>query len=246
MPRAIPNPGIRLETLASHSDTSVPLVSVYSPFRKPRPDPNDPDDTDAVPTEPRPRPSLQVYYTTPLTTPDELEQAARTLETVVLVNRFDVTSGAPYERLDVYSLPPTTGGEAEEDARDGRFASAADADPAVRRCVTHQRAEIAARGGGGGGGGKDWSIQRYDVPQGDWGHAMVVVRTPVAEWEWESPDKTGRGLVVSTVMFDHTKQGAAPDEVWVLSGSAEGDVRVLVHEVRSELNWEHSYVQFLD
>lgn len=246
MPRAIPNPGMSVETLASHSDPSVPLVSVYSPFRKPKPDPNDPDDTDVVPSEPRPRPSLQIYYIPSLTTPDELEQVARTLETVVLVNRFD-TSGAPYERLDVYSLPPMTSDEAEEDARDGRFAFAADADSAVRRCITHQRAEIAARGDGDGdGGSKDWFIQRYDVPQGDWGHAIVVVRTPVAEWEWESPDKTGRGLAVSTVMFDHTKQGAAPDEVRVLSASAEGDVRVLIHELRSELNWEHSHVQFLD
>ncbi|KAG8162131.1 hypothetical protein KVR01_007896 [Diaporthe batatas] len=184
-----------------------------------------------------------VYYTPPLTTADELEQAARALETVVLRNRLD-TYGAPYERLDVYSLPPTTtGDEADEDARDGLFASAAGADAAVRRCVAHQRAEIAARRERGG---KEWFIQRYDVPKGDWGRAIVVVRTHVAEWEWERPDKTGRGLVLSTVMFDHTEEGAAPDEVWVASGSAEGDVWVLVHEVRSELNWEHSYVQFLD
>lgn len=251
MPVQCLNPGPRLETLASHSDPSVPLVSVHTPWRRPIPDPDDPDDTDAVPTEPRPRPSLQVYYCTgPLTTPDELEAAARTLETVVLKDRFD-TSGANYERLDVYSLPPATTtdpeeGEEAEAARDGLFATAAEADAAVRRCVAHQRAEIAARGQDNGAG-KEWYIQRYDVPRGRWARAIVVVRTPVAEWEWgrRMGDKTGRGMVLSTVMFDPTREDA-PDQVWVCSGSDEGVIRVLVHEVRHELNWQHSFVQFLD
>lgn len=252
MPVHRPNPGPRLETLASHSDTSVPLVSVHTPRRRPIPDPDYPDDTDAVPTEPRPRPSLQVYCTAPLTTPDELETAARTLETVVLRDRFD-TSGANHERLDVYSLPPattTTDPEEQEEAeaaRDGLFATAAEADAAVRRCVAHQRAEIAAREQNSGAG-KEWYIQRYDVPKGEWARAIFIVRTPVAEWEWgrRAGDKTGRGMVLSTVMFDPSTQGDAPDQVWVCSGSDEGDIRVLVHEVRHELNWQHSFVQFLD
>lgn len=246
MPVQRPNPGPRLETLASHSDPSVPLVSVHTPSRRPVPDPDDPSDTDAVPTEPRPRPSLQVYCTAPLTTPNELEAAARTLETAVLKDRFN-TSGADYERLDVYSLPPATStgpGEEEDEeeaVRDGLFATLAEADAAVQRCVAHQRAEIAARENTTG---KDWYIQRYDVPKGEWRRAVVVVRTPVAEWEWGTRDKTRGGMVLSTVMFDHTGDG--PDRVCVSSGSAEGDIWTLVHELRHELNWQHGFVQFLD
>ncbi|KAI3397277.1 hypothetical protein diail_11009, partial [Diaporthe ilicicola] len=232
MPVQITNPGPRLESLTSHSDPSVPLVSVHRPSRRPTPDPEDPSDTDAVPTEPRPQPSLQVYYTPPLTTPNELESVARTLETAVLKNRFD-TSGANYERLDVYSLPPAD--EQEEAARNGRFATLAEADAAVQRCVAHQRAEIAAREDTG----KDWYIQRYDVPEGEWRRAIVVVRTPVAEWEWGRRDQTGRGLLLSTVMFEHTENG--PDQAWVSSGSTEGDIWSLIHELRHELNWQHSF-----
>ncbi|KAL1875771.1 hypothetical protein Daus18300_002962 [Diaporthe australafricana] len=243
MPVPSPNPGPRLETLASHSDPSVPLVSVYRPSRRPVPDPDYPCDTDAVPIEPRPRPSLQVYCTASLTTPNELESVARTLETVVLKDRFD-TSGANYERLDVYSLPPatTTDEEEEEEAvRHGLFGTLAEADAAVQRCVAHQRAEIAARENNG----KDWYVQRYDVPEGEWRRAIVVVRTTVAEWEWgEQGDKTGRGMMLSTVMFDHTKHG--PDQVWVSSGFTEGDIRTLIRELRHELNWQHSFVQFLN
>ncbi|ROV95068.1 hypothetical protein VSDG_05854 [Cytospora chrysosperma] len=242
MPIPGPNLGPRLETLTSHSDPSVPLVSVYSPTRRPRPDPDDPCDTDAIiiPTEPRPRPSLQIYYTAPLTTPNELETVALTLETDVLVNRFD-TSGAEHERLDVYSLPPaTTTNSDEEAAKDGLFATLAEADAAVQRCVAHQRAEIAAREPNG----KDWYIQRYDVPKGEWRRAIVVIRTPVAEWEWGRRDKTGRGLVLSTVMFDFTQDG--PDQALVISGSIEAETRTLIRELRHDLNWQHSFVQFLD
>lgn len=241
MPIPGPNLGPRLGTLASHSDPSVPLVSVYSPTRRPRPDPDDPCDTDAIPTEPRPRPSLQVYYTAPLTTPNELETVALTLETDVLVNRFE-TSGAEHERLDVYSLPPATSATNPEDeaAKDGLFATLAEADAAVQRCVAHQRAEIAARETNG----KDWYIQRYDVPKGEWRRAIVVIRTPGAEWEWGRRDKTGRGLVLSTIMFDFTPDG--PDQVWVISGSIEGETRTLIRELRHDLNWQHSFVQFLD
>lgn len=243
MPRAVANPGPRTETLVSHSDPSVPLVSVHTPSRRPIPDPDDDCDTDAVPTEPRPRPSLQIYYTTPLTTPAELETVARTLETAVLKNRFN-TSGAGYERLDVYSLPVTTDSEEEAPVKeDGLFATLADADAAVQRCVAHQRAEIAARENNENG--KEWYIQRYDVPKGEWRRAIVVIRTPVAEWEWGSKEKKGRGLVLSTVMFDHQTKDA-PEQVWVLSGSTEGEVQVLIHELRHELNWQHSFVQFLN
>lgn len=241
MPVQRPNPGPRLETLASHSDPSVSLVSVYTPSRRPVPDPDDPSDTDDVPTEPRPRPSLQIYCTASLTTPNELETVARTLETAVLKDRFN-TSGANYERLDVYSLPPatTTDSEEEEAVKDGLFATMAEADTAVQRCVVHQRAEIAARENNG----KEWYIQRYDVPKGEWRRAIVVVRTPVAEWEWGRRDKMGGGLVLSSVMFDHTRDG--PDQVCVSSGSTEGDIWTLVHELRHELSWQHSFVQFLD
>lgn len=248
MPRANPNPGPRIESVASHSDASVPLVSVHTPSKRPVPDPDYPDDTDAVPTEPRPRPSLQIYYTAPLTSPTELEAVARTLETAVLKNRFN-TSGAEYDRLDVYSLPAGTAGTAvtspndEQIAKDGRFATLADADATVQRCVAHQRAEIAARDEGADG--KEWYIQRYDVPKGEWRRAIVVMRTPVAEWESGSRDKAERGgLVLSTVMFDQTTDG--PEHVWVQSASTEGDIWVLIHELRHELNWQHSFVQFLD
>lgn len=114
MPRAIVNPGPRLETLPSYSDPSIPLVSIHSPWRRPIPDTDYPSDSDAIPTEPRPRPSLQIYYTSPLTTT------------------------APAEELE------------------------------------------------------------------------TVARTPVAEWAWASKEKTGRGLVLSTVMFDPTKDGPDP------------------------------------
>lgn len=241
MPVQRPNPGPRLETLASHSDPSVPLISVYTPSRRPIPGSDEPSDTDAVPTEPRPRPSLQVYCTASLSTPNELETVARTLETTVLKDRFN-TSGATYERLDVYSLPPaTTTTDSEKEAvKDGLFATLAEADIAVQRSVTHQRAEIAARENNG----KDWYIQRYDVPKGEWRRAIIVVRTPMAEWEWGRRDKTGGGMVLSTVMFDHTKDG--PDQVCVSSGSTEGDIWTLIHELRHELNWQHSFVQFLN
>lgn len=253
MPRAVVNPGPRLESLASHSDPSIPLISIHSSTRRPVPDPDDPSDTDAVPTEPRPRPSLQIYYTSPLTTrpttttfttpTEELETVARTLETAVLKDRF-ATSGAGYERLDVYALPVVATEEEEEEAvvvhhKDGRFATLADADVAVQRCVAHQRAEIAD-------GGKEWYIQRYDVAGGEWRRGIVVISTPVAEWEWESKEKTGRGLVLSTVMFDPAKDWPESEQVLVFSGSTEGEIQVLIHELRHELNWQHSFVQFLD
>lgn len=249
MPRAVVNPGPRLETLASHSDPSIPLVSIHTPSRRPIPDPDNPSDTDAVPSEPRPRPSLQIYYASPLTTTttptQELETVARTLETAVLKNRF-ATSGAGYERLDVYALPVVTTDEEEEEDdavahKDGRFATLADADITVQRCVAHQRAEVAARDANDG---KEWYTQRYDVAGGEWRRGIVVIRTPVAEWEWGSKEKTGRGLVLSTVMFDPTKDG--PDQVLVFSGSTEGEIQTLIHELRHELNWQHSFVQFLD
>lgn len=240
MPRAVVNPGPRLETLASHSDPSISLISIHSPSRRPIPDTDDPSDTDAVPTEPRPRPSLQIYYTSPLTT-EELETVARTLETAVLKNRF-ATSGAGYERLDIYALSVVTMEEEEAVAhKDGRFATLANADVVVQRCVTHQRAEIAARNANDG---KEWYIQRYDVAGGEWRRGIVVIRTPVAEWEWGSKEKTGRGLVLSKVMFDPTKGG--PEQVSVFSGSTEGEIQVLIHELRHELNWQHSFVQFLN
>lgn len=169
----------------------------------------------------------------------------------MLENRFD-TSGAEYERLDVYALPvtTTTTKNAEESVKDGRFAILADADAAVQRCVAHQRAEIAARENDANGGWKkEWYIQRYDVPEGEWRRAIVVIRTPVVEWEkWtRSKEKIGRGqgLVLSTVMFDQTNKDWR-EQVWVRSGSTEGEIWVLVHELRHELNWQHSFLQFLD
>lgn len=246
MPRAVVNPGPRLESLASHSDPSIPLVSIYSPSRRPVPDPDDSSDTDAVPTEPRPRPSLQIYYTSPLTSTatsapnEELETVARTLETVVLKNRF-ATSGAGYERLDVYALPVEEEG-AVLHHKDGRFAALADADVAVQRCVAHQRAEVATRDANDDG--REWYIQRYDVAGGEWRRGVVVIRTPLAEWDWGSKEKTGRGLVLSTVMFDPTKDG--PEQVLVFSGTTESENQVLIHELRHELNWQHSFTQFLD
>lgn len=213
---------------------------MYTPSRRPIPNPDEPSDTDAIPIEPRPRPSLQVYCTASLTTPNELDTVARTLETAVLKDRFN-TSGANYERLGVYYLPPATTTDSEDEAfKDGLFATLAEADAAVQRCVAHQRAEIAARGNNG----KDWYIQRYDVPKGEWRRAIVVIRTPVAEWEWGRRDKTGRGMVLSTVMFDHPKDG--PHEVCVSSGSTERGIWTLIHELRHELNWQYSFVQFLD
>lgn len=242
MPRAVVDPGPVLEALPSHSDPSIPLVSIHSPVQRPVPDPEDPSATDAVPTAPRPRPSLQIYYvppTTTHTTEQELATVARTLETAVLKTRF-ATSGANYERLDVYALPPLVDEEAAAvSKKDGRFAALADADVAVQRCVAHQRAEIAARDGG-----KEWYIQRYDGAGGrEWRRSIVVIRTPVAEWNWGG---TGgpTGLVLSTVAFDPTSNNGP--EVVVFSGSTEGEIHVLIQELRHELNWQHSFVQFLD
>lgn len=251
MPRAIVDPGPVLETLPSHSDPSIPLVSIHSPVRRPVPDPEDPSDTDAVPTAPRPRPSLQIYYAPPRPEPptatiteEELATVARTLETAVLKTRY-ATSGAPYERLDVYAIPVDEDAAAAAAAavpKDGRFAALADADVAVQRCVAHQRAEIAARDRDGGG--KEWYIQRYDGAGGrEWRRSIVVIRTPVADWNWGHKEEP-MGLVLSTVAFDPTSNNGP--EVVVFSGSTEAEIHVLIQELRHELNWQHSFVQFLD
>lgn len=250
MPRAIVDPGPVLETLPSHSDPSIPLVSIHSPAQRPVPDPEDPSATDAVPTAPRPRPSLQIYYAPPrpppptTTTEQELATVARTLETAVLKTRF-ATSGANYERLDVYALPvDEEAAAAAAVSKDGCFAALADADVAVQRCVAHQRAEIAARDRDAHGGGKEWYIQRYDGAGGrEWRRSIVVIRTPVAEWNWGAKEEP-TGLVLSTVAFDPTNNNGP--EVVVFSGSTEGEIHVLIQELRHELNWQHSFVQFLD
>lgn len=51
-------------------------------------------------------------------------------------------------------------------------------------------------------------------------------------------------MVLSTVMFDHPKDG--PHELCVSSASTERDIWTLIHELRHELNWQYSFVQFLD
>lgn len=71
-----------------------------------------------------------------------------------------------------------------------------------------------------------------------------MIRTPLAAWECRSKEKKGRGLVLSTVMFGATK--GEPEQVLVFSSLTEGQTWVLVHELRHELNWQHSYVQFMD
>lgn len=51
-------------------------------------------------------------------------------------------------------------------------------------------------------------------------------------------------MVLSTVMFDYTKDG--PDRVCVSSGSTEGDISTLIHELKYELNGQQGFVQFLN
>ncbi|KAI0885815.1 uncharacterized protein GGS22DRAFT_179510 [Annulohypoxylon maeteangense] len=97
--------------LTSHSDPSIPLVSVFSPFIWSRTDP--PYDQRQHP--PRPRPSLQVYYTAPEAgDPAYLELAARTLETEILNERHQGKD--PDELADL-----------------------------IHACIEHQQCEIAAR-----------------------------------------------------------------------------------------------------
>ncbi|TGJ83236.1 hypothetical protein E0Z10_g5518 [Xylaria hypoxylon] len=124
---------------ASHSDPSVPLQ----------------------PHPPRPRPSLQVYYTAPdadaAADPARLESAARALETTILRERHHYRDPGECDRLDVYGMPLQGTDE-----------------HIVAACVEHQRREIASRLGD-----KYWYIQRYDIGSNEWQRALVIVREGV-------------------------------------------------------------------
>lgn len=161
----------------SHSDPSTPLVSVFSPatWRRPM--------NSLYASQhhaPRPRPSLQVYYTVPdAADPIRLEAAARALETNILAERHQGRDPAECDRLDVYGMP-FLGPEGD----------------AVAACVEHQRREIASRAED-----KDWYIQRYDLGGSDWQRALVIVRKEQDEWMAED-DGARRGVGLGVVFFD--------------------------------------------
>ncbi|KAJ7361222.1 hypothetical protein DFH08DRAFT_368668 [Mycena albidolilacea] len=224
-PRRI-DPTLLLEPCPSHSDPAVPLVSVHTPgmIRPP-----EDDDDDPVPATPRPRPSLQIYYTAPdAADPAVLDAVARTLETDVLFSRSN--NSEFYDRLDVYGLPSAR-------------------DEVVARCIAHQRGEIAARAGSNS---KEWYIQRYDTG-GQWVRALIVLERPLAEWQ--QPDSEGKVPGLSVVMFEPVPvvanvvdpdASASTDSFRVRPAETAEEGEVLVCDLRHELNWQHSSGQFKD
>lgn len=140
------NVSLNITHLASQSDPSVPLVSIFSPAIWHPESSQQQQQLEPAPLPlPRPRPSLQVYYTAPdAADPARLTSAARALEAKVLAERHEGRDPAECDRLDVYGMPFSDSGGA--------------GGVVVNACVEHQRREIASRNGD-----KDWYIQRYDV-----------------------------------------------------------------------------------
>ncbi|KAI1079049.1 hypothetical protein F5B20DRAFT_191211 [Whalleya microplaca] len=220
---------VNVTHLASHSDPSILLVSVFSP---------------AIwhPTSslfgqqqsqlqlqlqqhlPRPRPSLQVYYTAAdAGDPARLESAARALEMSILSERHQGRDPAECDRLDVYGMPLL---EPEGDV--------------VAACIEHQRREIASRPED-----KDWYIQRYDVGGGDWRRALVVVTKEQEGWVVKHGARGKVGLNV--VFFDTIGQeesGGRRRDFWERQADSVEEEEVLVRELKAELNWQHSASQF--
>ncbi|KAI0428952.1 hypothetical protein F5Y09DRAFT_311593 [Xylaria sp. FL1042] len=211
----------------SHSDPNVPLVSVFSPttwhseqfyFVNPTPRPQD--------QPPRPRISLQVYYTAPdAGDPACLELAARTLEKKILAERHQGRDPGECDRLDVYGMPPQ-----QLEGKD-----------VVAACVAHQKNEIASRLQD-----KDWYIQRYDIGGNDWLRALVIVRNGVKEWFGE--DGARRPIGLSTVYFDRVcnRSGGGLGGFRQYGADNIGEEWCLIHDLKHELNWQHTAWQFED
>jgi hypothetical protein len=184
--------------------------------------PPEDDDDDPIPATPRPRPSLQIYYTAPdATDAAVLDAVARALETDVLSSRSN--NSEFYDRLDVYGLPSAR-------------------DEVVQRCIAHQRNEITACAVGNG---KEWYLQRYDAG-GQWVRALIVLERPVAEWQ---QPEGGKVPGLSVVMFEPVVANVASadsDSFWVRPAETVEEGEVLVRELRHELNWQHSSGQFKD
>ncbi|KAI0445105.1 hypothetical protein F4803DRAFT_203807 [Xylaria telfairii] len=216
---------INITHLTSHSDPSIPLVSVFSPFVWHVTD-SFLGQEQSQRQHPRPRPSLQVYYTAPdAADPARLESAARALETSILSERHQGRDPDECDRLDVYGMPFR---ETEGDI--------------VAACIEHQTSEIASRVEN-----KDWYIQRYDVGGSDWRRALVVVRRE--QEEWVGDDRARRPIGLSVVFYDAVHQegnSGTGGDLWERRAESVEEEEVLVRELKAELNWQHSASQFDD
>ncbi|KAI0971241.1 hypothetical protein F4678DRAFT_434192 [Xylaria arbuscula] len=217
---------VHVTRLVSRSDPSIPLVSVYSPATWQHKNPFlDEEEYQQQKNAPRPRPSLQVYYTAPdADDPARLESAARALETSILSERHQGRDPAECDRLDVYGIP--FGG------MNGNV---------FTMCVEHQKSEIAARLGD-----KDWYIQRYDVGGSEWRRALVVVRNRQEDWV---KDSTRRQIGLSVIFFDPVGQEESSDikqNFWERRAESVEEEEVLIGDLKAELNWQHSASQFED
>ncbi|KAI1820901.1 hypothetical protein F4861DRAFT_34348 [Xylaria intraflava] len=211
---------INITHRTSHTDPSVPFVSVFSPALCYSPDLfSGPQQQNNLP---RPRPSLQVYYTAPdAADPAHLESAARALELSNLSERHQGRDYAERDRLDVYGMPFHA---PEEDV--------------VAACIEHQRSENAFRLED-----KDWYIQRYDYGGSDWRRALVVVRKRQEEWMGE--DGVTRPVGLSVVFFDAVGQQSGNEAgFWERKADSVEEEEVLLRELKAELNWQHSSWQF--
>lgn len=225
---------VHITSIASHSDSSVPLASVFSPatwhpeYSSPSQDQSRQQENHA----PRPRPSLQVYYTAPgADDPTHLQSAARALETTILAGRHEGRDPAECDRLDVYGFPfPGLEGDM------------------VAACIEHQRREFFSRLRD-----KDWYLQRYDVGGGRWQRALLVVRERQEEW-WAGKEgedaSTRRQIGLSVIFFDPINQGETGategGDVWERKAHSVEEEEVLIRELKAELNWQHSASQFED
>ncbi|KAI0851498.1 hypothetical protein F5Y00DRAFT_267693 [Daldinia vernicosa] len=218
--RANDVPPIDITHHASHSDPCIPLASVFSPATWRR-DMNSPFGSQHH--APRPRPSLQVYYTAPdAADPARLEAAARALETSILPERHQGRDTAECDRLDVYGMPFL---ELEGEV--------------LAACVEHQRREIVSRVED-----KHWCIQRYDLGGCDWRRALVIVRKGQEEWVGE--DGARREVGLSVVFFDAVSREGRDirRDIWERRAESVEEEDVLIRELKSELNWQHSASQF--
>ncbi|KAI1345744.1 hypothetical protein F5Y01DRAFT_299660 [Xylaria sp. FL0043] len=238
MPKSLGGPAHRLNRdaslhdvthTASHSDPTIPLVSVFWPafwhpeqFYIDNPQPRSQDQP------PRPRISIQVYYTAPdAADPSCLESAARALEKEMFWERHQGTEPNECDRLDVYGMPSQQLG-----GRD-----------VVTACIEHQKREIGARLEN-----KDWYIQRYDLGGHGWRRALVIVRKGVKEWIGE--DGTKRPIGLSRVYFDriagrHAEGDDGREFLETVGDSASGE-RCLMSDLKHDINWQHTAWQFED
>ncbi|KAI0543164.1 hypothetical protein GGR58DRAFT_12205 [Xylaria digitata] len=211
---------------ASHSDPSVPLVSVFSlgvwelgvTFLQQQ-------QSQQQPHPPRPRPSLQVYYTAPdAADPARLESAARALETTILRERHDCTDPGECDRLDVYGMPLQGTDE-----------------HVVAACIEHQRREIASRLWD-----KDWYIQRYDTGSNEWRRALVIVRE--GQEAWVGDDGSTRPVGLSVVFFDPVGWRVldAGMESWERRADSVEEEKILIGDLKAELKWQNCTWQFED